>query len=122
MENNQNASQGNLTDDEVIDLFIDGIIEEKGIKAPTDEIRQAHHDELKNQLVTEIERSLVGELPDEKLDELNQKVSADGKLDPAVVVEAIKEANLDTTEIIGVTMERFRELYLGQAKNDDEEV
>ncbi len=121
MENNQNASQGNLTDDEVIDLFIDGIIEEKGIKAPTDEIRQAHHDELKNQLVTEIERSLVGELPDEKLDELNQKVSADGKLDPAVVVEAIKEANLDTTEIIGVTMERFRELYLGQAKNDDEE-
>lgn len=122
MENNQNASQGNLTDDEVIDLFIDGIIEEKGIKAPTDEIRQAHHDELKNQLVTEIERSLVGELPDEKLDELNQKVSADGKLDPAVVVEAIKEANLDTTDIIGVTMERFRELYLGQAKNDDEEV
>ncbi len=66
MENNQNASQGNLTDDEIIDLFIDGIIEEKGIKAPTDEIRQAHHDELKNQLVTEIERSLVGELPDEK--------------------------------------------------------
>jgi len=121
MENNQNASQGNLTDDEVIDLFIDGIIEEKGIKAPTDEIRQAHHDELKNQLVTEIERSLVGELPDEKLDELNQKVSADGKLDPAIVVEAIKEANLDTTEIIGVTRERFRELYLGQAKNDDEE-
>ena len=122
MENNENASLGNLTDDEVIDLFIDGIIEEKGVEAPTDEIREDLHQDLKNQLVAEIERSLVAELPDEKLDELNQKATTEGKLDPSVVVDAIKEANLDTTEIVGVTMERFRELYLGQAENNDEEV
>ena len=112
MENN--STTNNLSDDEVIDLFIDGIMEEKHVDAPTDEIRQSVHDDLKNKLLAEIDRSLIAELPDDKLEELNRTAAASGQLDPNTVADAIEAAGLDVTEITAITMERFRELYLGQ--------
>lgn len=121
MENNENTSLNNLTDDEVIDLFIDGIMEEKGVNAPTDEIKQDIHKDLKNQLLVEIDRSLVAELPEEKLEELSSKASSGSELDPETIANAIKEANLDVAEITGVTMQRFRELYLGHKTNETTE-
>ena len=114
----ENNSTQNLSNDEVIDLFIEGIMNEKGVDAPTDEIRQSIHQDLKKRLLTEIDRSLVAELPDAKLNELSEKASASGgQLDPNVVAEAISEAGLDTTEIAGVTMQRFREIYLNPESN-----
>ena len=89
-------------------------MEEKHVDAPTDEIRQSIHDDLKNKLLAEIDRSLVAELPDDKLEELNRTAAASGQLDPNTVADAIEAAGLDVAEITAITMERFRELYLGQ--------
>ena len=114
----------NMSNDEIFDAFVDGLIAEKGIDAPTDEIHQKIHDEVKTQLLTEIDRSLIAELPDEKLNELNAAAEAGGgTLDPKIVADAIEAAGLDTTEIAGVTMQRFRNLYLGRpvdAVDEDE--
>ena len=119
-----NNSIQNLSDEEVIDLFIEGIMAEKGVNAPTEEIEQSIHDELKTKLLTEIDRSLVGELPDDKLNELYAQAEAGGgSLDPALIADAIEQAGLDTAAITGVTMKRFRNLYLGRpadADDDDE--
>ena len=113
MENNEIPN--NLSDDEIIDYFVEGIMEEKGVNAPTDEIRENMKADLKNQLLQQIDRSLIAELPDAKLEELTSAASANGQLDPQVVANAISEARLDVTEITAGTMQRFREIYLGKA-------
>lgn len=101
-----------LSDEETIDLFIEGIMDEKGVSAPTDEIEADIKKDLKEQLLREIDRSLIAELPDDKLEELNRMVTANGQIDANVIAEMIKESNLDVTDIVGTTMARFREIYL----------
>ena len=116
----QNNKQ--LNDDEVIDLFIEGLIEKKGLNIPTEEIRQDLHEKLKTQLLTEIDRSIVAELPDKKLEELTKLASEKGELSPEIVADAVTEANLDVTDITGATMQRFAEMYLNGSsdqKNED---
>ena len=67
-----------LSDEETIDLFIEGIMEEKGVSAPTAEIEEDAKNELKDQLLREIDRSLIAELLDDKLEELNRMATAYG--------------------------------------------
>lgn len=119
MENNEIPN--NLSDEEIIDYFVEGIMEEKGVDAPTDEIRESMKKELKDQLMQQIDRSLVAELPDEKLEELTRTASANGQLDPQVVADAINEAGLDIAEITAGTMQRFREIYLGKTDGEASE-
>ena len=104
----------NLSDDEVIDYFIRGIMQEKGVDAPTPEIEQDIFDNLRTNLLEQIDRSLIAELPDDKLGELNKKATEDGQIDPAVIAKMIEESHLNVTEITGATMARFRDIYLGQ--------
>lgn len=113
---NNDDTLNDLSDEETIDLFVEGIMEEKGVNAPTEEIRQDLKNDLKNQLLQEIDRSLIAELPDDKLEELNRIVVANGQVDPEVIAKMIQDANLDVTDIVGTTMVRFREIYLGQNK------
>lgn len=103
-----------LTNEEVIDLFIRGIMEEKGVTAPTPEIGQSIFEDLRTQLLEQIDRSLIAELPDDKLEELNKLALEKGQIDPQLIAKMVEEAHLDVAEITGITMERFREIYLGK--------
>ena len=107
-----------LTDEETIDLFVEAIMDEKGVNAPTEEIKEDIKKDLKNQLLQEIDRSLIMELPEDKLEELNRMATANGQIDPNVIANMIKDASLDVTEIVGTTMARFREIYLNGADNE----
>ncbi len=109
----------NLTNEETIDLFVRGIMEEKGINAPTEEIEESIYNDLKTKLLEQIDRSLVAELPDDKLEELSKIALEQGQIDPNVIAKMIEESNLDVAEITGITMERFREIYLGE-KDENE--
>lgn len=109
----------NLTNEETIDLFVRGIMEEKGINAPTEEIEESIYNDLKTKLLEQIDRSLVAELPDDKLEELSKIALEQGQIDPNIIAKMIEESNLDVAEITGITMERFREIYLGE-KDENE--
>ena len=110
-----------LTDDEAIDLFIEGIIDEKGLKFESEQMKKDLALELKTQLLDEIDRSLVAELPDEKLDELSKTIAKnDGKIDAEVVANAVKEAGINVEDVVGATMVKFREIYLGAAEDGKE--
>ena len=102
-----------LTDEESINLFIEGLMEKKGIDSTSEELKHDIFMDLKTRLMEEIDRSLVAELPDEKLEELSAKAEKDGKLDPEEVANAINEANLNVEEIVGGTMAKFMDIYLG---------
>ena len=108
-----------LSDEETIDLFIEGIMEEKGVSAPTAEIEEDAKNELKDQLLRETDRSLIAELPDDKLEELNRMATANGQIEPDVIAKMVEESNLDVTDIVGTTMARFREIYLEDKSNTD---
>jgi len=112
---NNTTNLDNLTDEETIDLFIRGIMQEKGVDFPNEEIEQDAANDLKTKLLEQIDRSLIAELPDDKLEQLNAMAAQDGQLNPDTVAQMIEDAHLDVAEITGITMERFREIYLGQA-------
>ena len=104
----------NLTDEETINLFVEGLMDEKGIKPESEQMRKDIFDDLKTKLMTELDRSLVSALPDDKLEEFSEEAEEKGQLDPEVVAKAIEEAGVDVGEVAGVTMAKFRELYLGE--------
>lgn len=107
-----------LTDDESINLFIEGLMEKKGLESTSQELKQDIFLDLKTRLLEEIDRSIIAELPDEKLEELAKIAAKDGKIEPEVIGEMVKEANLDVDEIAGVTMAKFSDLYLGSEEGD----
>ena len=121
MEQNNTASNEQISDHEVIDLFVEGLIEKKGLDIPTEEIKQDLRTKLKTQLLTEIDRSIVAELPDDKLEELTKLASESGELSPEIVANAVSEANLDVTDITGATMQRFAEMYLNGSSSQQAE-
>ena len=104
----------NLTDEETINLFVEGLMDEKGIKPESEQMRKDIFDDLKTKLMTELDRSLVSALPDDKLEEFSKEAEEKGQLDPEAVAKAIDEAGVDVSEVMGVTMAKFRELYLGE--------
>ena len=110
-----------LTDEESINLFIEGLMEEKGVASQSEELKADIFADLKARLMEEIDRSLVAELPDEKLDELSKMAAGnEGKLAPEAVAQMVEEAGLNVEEIVGVTMAKFRDLYLGEGEDGAE--
>lgn len=109
-----------LTDEETIDLFVEGLMDEKGVTPESEELRKYMHADLKAKLLNEIDRSLIGELPDEKLEELSKKAETEGSLAPELVANAVSEAGLNVEDIVGVTMANFRDVYLGDDKPEGE--
>ena len=87
----------------------------------TNAIKEDVKKDLKDQLLREIDRSLIAELPDDKLEELNRMAAANGQIDPNEIAKRIEESNLDVTDIVGTTMARFREIYLEDQKSDTEQ-
>ena len=108
-----------LTDEQTIDLFIEGLIEEKGLKSDSEELKKDVFSDLKTRLMEEIDRSLIAELPDEKLDELSKEAAKNGKLDAEVVAKAVEEAGIDVEEVMGMTMAKFKDIYLGNKSSGD---
>ena len=125
MENNtgNNAENNiNLTDDEAINLFVEGLMEEKGIELGDEPYKSDIFVDLKNRLLVEIDRSLISALPDEKLDMFNAKVEKGEQIDPKEMATAIADSKIDVEKVVAITMARFRDLYLGSDDlNKDEE-
>ena len=95
-----------------IDQFINQIIDEKGIKGLTPEARETVVGEMKSALMTQINRAILMELPDEKLDELNSLMDTEGFGDKAMS-DFILNSGVNITKIATETMIKFRAFYLG---------
>ncbi len=118
MQNNDEKI--NLTDDKTIDLFIVGLMDEKGISYGDEPYKTDIFQELKTRLLTELDRAMVAALPDDKLDEFSKIVAKDGKINPDVVAKAVVDAGVNVEEVAGTTMAKFREIYLNGAAENEE--
>lgn len=94
-----------------LDMFINDILDVKGLSGVDDEVRQQLKTDMQNELLDQINRALIGAMPDERIDGFNQLLDADpshAKLESYIV-----ESGVDVKKVTIETMLRFRALYLG---------
>ena len=95
-----------------LDIFVNQIIDEKGLTGLNEDTRKTVVNELKSALVEQINRAILMNLPDEKLDELNNLMDQDGFGD-ADMQKFIAESGVDVNKITAETMLQFKAFYLG---------
>ena len=99
-----------------LDSFVESLIDEKNISGLTPEGRVQIAGEIKDELVQQINRAILMELPDEKLDEIDQKMEA-GEMNPEDLQQFVQDSGVDVAKITTETMLYFKAFYLG---NGDE--
>ncbi len=95
----------NLTGDELVELYVEQMLRDKGVE----DNDGAKAQELKTQLVEDINTAILDELPDDKFEELKKRLDENGDLDAI-----IDEAGIDTAEVATRVMKEFRAKFLGE--------
>lgn len=96
---------------DAISKFISDIIDAKGYKTLDSDVRRQLEQDLKNRLIDQINRAVIGALPENKIDGFNDLL--DRGASQQEVQQYIATSGVDTKKITLETMLRFRSLYLG---------
>ena len=95
-----------------IDTFIDNLITDKNLSGLTPEGREQIASELKDALIEQINRAVLNNLSDEKLDELNDLLDKGG-MDDEKMHDFIMNSGVDVPKVTTETLLYFRNFYLG---------
>ena len=98
-------------DQDALSKFINDIIDAKNFKTLDSDVRQQLEQDLKNRLLDQIDRAVLGALPENKIDGFNDLL--DSNASQQEVQQYIANSGVDTKKITLETMLRFRSLYLG---------
>lgn len=99
--------------DDNFDRFVNSLIAEKDLKGLTPEGREQVAAELKNLIAEEVNRALLMELPDDKLDELDKRMN-DGPLSETEMQDFLLNSGVDVPKITTKSLMYFRSFYLGE--------
>ena len=99
--------------DNNFDRFVNSLIVEKDLKGLTPEGREQVAAELKNLISEEVNRAILMELSDEKLDELD-KLMNDGPLSESEMQDFLRNSGVDIPKVTTKTLMYFRSFYLGE--------
>ena len=99
--------------DDNFDRFVNSLIAEKDLKGLTPEGREQVAAELKNLIAEEVNRALLMELSDDKLDELDKRMN-DGPLSETEMQDFLLDSGVDVPKITTKTLMYFRSFYLGE--------
>lgn len=107
------AALENMSNDELLDLFAEQMMVDKGLRDEVDEdVFAVLKDDLKDRLAMQINRAILVQLPDDKLEQLDRDLNSD-----AASVESfekmVTEAGVDIAKTTQDVMEAFRNTYLG---------
>lgn len=103
METNTNDS---------IDQFLNQILDEKKISGDTPEVRKQLVEDLRVQLMQQIDRAMINALDTEHLDQLSKALDQ-GIMSDQDMQNFFVQAGVDGERVALETMMRFREYYLG---------
>lgn len=95
-----------------LDSFIEGLINDKNIEGLTPEGRKQIANEIKDELVRQINHAILMELPDDKLDEIDQKLES-GEIKPEELQAIVQDSGVNIAKITTETMLYFKAFYLG---------
>ena len=95
---------------DALSKFISDIIDAKGYKTLDSDVRRQLEQDLKNRLLSQIDRAIIEALSEDQVDELNKLL--DQGVNEQGVQQYIASCNIDTQRVALETMLRFRSLYL----------
>ena len=98
-------------DQDALSKFINDIIDAKNFKTLDSDVRRQLEQDLKNRLLDQIDRAVLGALPENKIDGFNDLL--DRNASQQEIQQYIANSGVDTKKITLETMLRFRSLYLG---------
>ena len=98
-------------DQDALSKFINDIIDAKGYKTLDGDVRRQLEQDLKNRLLDQIDRAVLGALPENKIDGFNELLDRDASKQE--IQQYVATSGVDTKKITLETMLRFRSLYLG---------
>ncbi len=98
-------------DQDALSKFINDIIDAKNFKTLDGDVRQQLEQDLKNKLLDQIDRAVLGALPENKIDGFNELLDRDASKQE--IQQYVATSGVDTKKITLETMLRFRSLYLG---------
>lgn len=101
-----------------LDSFVQGLIDKKDIPGLTPEGREQIAGEIKDELIQQINRAILNELPDEKLDEIDQKMNS-GDFDPNDLRNIVEGSGVDVAKITTETLLYFEAFYLGKGRESE---
>ena len=99
------------SEDEMMDIFVEKMITDKGFGDLPEETKAKFRTEIKDNLITRINEAIVAALPDEKLAELDELFET-GEATAEKINDLIEKSGIDMSEPIQRTMLDFREAYL----------
>lgn len=97
------------------DSFIDSLITEKNLRGITPEGRAQVAGELKETLIEQVNRAILNELPDEKLDELNDLLDK-GDMNESKMQDFLMNSGVDIPKVTTKTLLYFKAFYLGNGE------
>ncbi len=101
----------NMSEDQLLDVYVEQMLKDKGLDNLEGELRQQVHDDLKQKLTFEVNRAILAAMPEDKFNALNEKVEA-GEADANMIAEAVKESGIDVDAITEAAMKDFRRVFL----------
>jgi hypothetical protein len=99
------------TEDEMLDIFIEKMLIDKGYSELDEETKANFRNEIKEELIFRINEAIVASLPDDKLTELDELFKTDSAT-AEKINDIIERSGVDVSEPIQKTMMEFREVYL----------
>lgn len=107
-----------MSGDEALDKFVAELLADKDLSGMDDEAKGYLAEELKDRLNDQINRALIGELSEEKLEEFN-KLLDDGEMSEDKVQQFMANSGVDLNKVVARTALTFRELYLQTPEQRD---
>lgn len=106
----------NMSEEQLLDLFVEQMLKDKGLDNLEGELRQQVHDDLKEKLTFEVNKAILMALPEDKFNELNAKVES-GEAGAEEIMNAVRESGINVDEITSAAMQDFRRVFLESDNN-----
>ena len=110
----------NMSNEEIIELFIEGLIIDKGFENLGEEEKDKIRDELTDKVEDFLTQSLVEVLPGDSVADLDDMIDA-GSATPENVKKLLDSAGIDSGQVVVDALMKFRELYLNPRENNQTE-
>lgn len=104
-----------MDEGEVMDLFVEQLIEDKGLENLNDKLRAEVHADLKERLIYQITRALIASLPEAEYAKLEAEMK-DETATGEMINELIGSGKVDADRITQEVMMKFREVYLNNGE------
>ena len=107
------ASLSGLSQDQLVDLFIDELIKEKGI-----EVSELEKNRIAERLKDEVLTEILMEMPNYLVDKINDSLD-NGTASDRLFDDAIEESGIDASKIAERAMLKFREDFLNDKLGEE---